>query len=88
MWPSPDTRTHWSARRYRRSPIVHRRRAKSLAAEQGIPLRELVSQALAEKLGRRNGDQKPLMRHFGELRDLRKETARINRIIETEFEQI
>jgi hypothetical protein len=28
------------------------------------------------------------MRHFGELRDLQKETARIDRIIETEFEQI
>jgi hypothetical protein len=64
------------------------RRAKSLAAEQGIPLRELISEALAEKLGRRNGDPKPWMRHFGELRDLQKETARIDRIIETEFEQI
>lgn len=30
----------------------------------------------------------PCMSHFGELRDLHKETARINRIIETEFEQI
>jgi len=64
------------------------RRAKSLAAEQGIPFRELVSEALAEKLGRRNGGQKPWMSHFGELRDLHKETARMNRIIETEFEQI
>jgi hypothetical protein len=64
------------------------RRAKSAAAEQGIPLRELVSEALAEKLRARGGEEKPWLKAFGKLRSLRKETARINRIIEEEFERI
>ena len=56
------------------------RRAKSAAAEKGIPLRELVSEALAERL-RCPAQDKPWMKAFGELRGLRKESARINRII-------
>jgi hypothetical protein len=64
------------------------RRAKSAAAEQGIPLRELVSEALAEKLRARGDEEKPWLKAFGKLRSLRKETARINRIIEEEFERI
>jgi hypothetical protein len=64
------------------------RRAKSAAAEQGIPLRELVSAALADKLRARTSADKPWMKSFGKLRGLRKETARINRIIEAEFGQI
>lgn len=64
------------------------RRAKSAAAERGIPLRALVSEALAEKLRGRGGHDKPWMKAFGKLRSLRKETARINRIIEEEFGQI
>jgi hypothetical protein len=64
------------------------RRAKSVAAERGIPLRALVSEALAEKLRADNGSGKPWMAAFGKLRHLRRETAKINRIIEEEFEQI
>jgi hypothetical protein len=64
------------------------RQAKSAAAEQGIPLRALVSEALTEKLRAREAGDKPWMRAFGKLRDLRKETARIGRIIEEEFERI
>jgi hypothetical protein len=64
------------------------RRAKSAAAEQGIPLRELVSQALAEKLSPRVGDDKPWLKAFGQLRHLHKETVKINKIIEQEFGQI
>jgi hypothetical protein len=64
------------------------RRAKSAAAEQGIPLRELVSEALADKLRPRSGDGKPWLKTFGKLRSLRKETARINKIIGEEFGQI
>jgi hypothetical protein len=60
------------------------RRAKSAAAEKGIPLRELVSEALAEKLRPRNCE-KPWMKTFGRLRRLHAETARINRIIDEEF---
>ena len=63
------------------------RRAQSLAAERGIPLRALVSDALAEKLRADNGSGKPWIAAFGKLRHLRRETAKINRIIEEEFEQ-
>ncbi|MGA7410313.1 MAG: hypothetical protein WBW33_07495 [Bryobacteraceae bacterium] len=64
------------------------RRAKSAAAQRGIPFRELVSEALAEKLTPGAAAEKPWMRTFGKLRGLRKETARINRIIKEEFERI
>jgi len=64
------------------------RRAKSVAAERGIPLRALISEALADKLRADDGSSKPWMTAFGKLRRLRSETAKINRIIEQEFEQI
>jgi hypothetical protein len=65
------------------------RRAKTVAAERGIPFRALVSEALADKLRvLRDKDSKPWMKTFGKLRDLHKETARINRIIQEEFDQI
>jgi len=64
------------------------RQAKSAAAEQGVPLRALVSQALAEKLRARGFQDKPWLKTFGKLRGLRKETARIGRIIEEEFGRI
>ena len=64
------------------------RRAKSLAAERGIPFRALVSEAVVDKLQAQNGRSKPWMAAFGRLRHLRRETARINQRIEREFEQI
>lgn len=65
------------------------RRAKSVAAERGIPFRALVSEALADKLrAQSHRDSKPWMKTFGKLRHLHRETARINRIIEEEFSQI
>ena len=64
------------------------RRAKSLAAERGIPFRALVSEAVGDKLQAENSRGKPWMAAFGRLRHLRRETARINRRIEREFEQI
>jgi hypothetical protein len=64
------------------------RRAKSAAAEQGIPLRELISDALAEKLRKPGIEDKPWLKAFGGLCGLRKETARINEIIQAEFGQI
>jgi hypothetical protein len=64
------------------------RKAKSAAAEQGIPLRELVSVALAEKLHVAESRHKPWLKTFGALRGLRKETARVNRIVEQEFGRI
>ena len=64
------------------------RRAKSVAAERGISLRELVSEALADKLRAQGTEDKPWLKTFGKLRGLHKETARINRIIEAEFGKI
>jgi hypothetical protein len=64
------------------------RRAKSVAAERGIPLRALITEALADRLRAENGKSKPWMAGFGKLRNLHEETARINRVIEEEFEQI
>lgn len=64
------------------------REAKSAAAEKGVPLRELVSEALAEKLRGPSVHDKPWMKTFGKLRGLRKESMRINRIIEEEFDRV
>ena len=65
------------------------RRAKSLAAERGIPFRQLVTEAVQDKLkGPSHSVEKPWMKTFGKLRHLRKETVRINRIIEEEFDRI
>ena len=64
------------------------RRAKSRAAARGVPLRQYVTEALDEKLKADSSDQKPWMKHVGKLKHLRKETRRINKIIESTFEQI
>jgi len=64
------------------------RRAKSVAAERGIPLREFVTEAVKEKLTGGRVVDKPWMAAFGKLRRLRKETAKINRRIEEEFEHV
>lgn len=65
------------------------RRAKSVAAERGIPLREFVTEAVREKLaGGRELAAQPWLAAFGKLRHLRRETAKINRLIEAEFEQV
>ena len=65
------------------------RRAKSAAAQRGIPLREFVTQAVKEKLGAESKfADKPWTKLAGGLKHLHKETQRINRIIEEEFEQI
>ena len=64
------------------------RRAKSAAAERGIPFRQLVSEALAEKLVARGTAERPWMTSFGRLKSLRRESARIARMVSNEFEQI
>jgi hypothetical protein len=64
------------------------RRAKSAAAEKGIPFRELVSQALTEKLSPQGRKDQPWMKSFGKLRSLRKDSARIRHTIEQEFGKV
>lgn len=65
------------------------RRAKAAAAERGIPLREFVTEAVKDKLAAdaRTGE-KPWVKHMGKLRHLHRETERINRLIEEDFEKI
>ena len=63
------------------------RRAKSAAAERGIPLRQLVTEAVQEKL-RATSQEKPWMKHLGKLKHLRKERKRIEKRVKEAFEQI
>ncbi len=63
------------------------RRAKSKAAEKGIPLYQFVTEAVEDKLKVKPArGAKPWMKHMGKLRDLRRETRRINKFIEQAFE--
>ena len=67
------------------------RRAKARAAEQGQKLREFVTEALQEKLSGRAGaagSEAPWMVGFGRLKRLSRETGRIARLIEREFDVI
>ena len=65
------------------------RRAKSKAAAQGMPLRQFVTEAVEEKLkSDASQEEKPWLKHMGKLKHLRKETARINRLIEEGSEKI
>jgi hypothetical protein len=63
------------------------RRAKSAAAERGIPLRQLVTEAVQEKL-RATPQQKPWMRHLGKLKPLHRERRQIEKRITEAFERI
>jgi hypothetical protein len=70
-------------------PDLTFRKAKATASALGIPLREFVTQAVEEKLSlRRRGQGKPWLECAGELAHLHKETKRIQRLIDEEFEQI
>lgn len=65
------------------------RRAKSVAASRGIPLRELVTEAVRQKLDAEAATAgRPWVKLMGKLKRLRKETARINRLIEEDSEKI
>jgi hypothetical protein len=63
------------------------RRAKSVAAERGIPLRQFVTEAVQEKLKTTTQD-KPWMKHLGKLKPLHKERKQIEKRVEEAFEQI
>lgn len=65
------------------------RQAKAKAAEQGIPLRQFVTEAVENQLrARPAAGERPWIRLAGRLRHLRKESARVNQLIEREFESI
>ncbi len=62
------------------------RRAKAKAAERGMPFRQFVTDAVEEKLrAESRAGEHPWLRMAGKLKHLRKETARINAVIEEEF---
>ena len=63
------------------------RRAKSLAAERGIPLRQFVTEAVQEKL-KVTPQERPWMKHLGKLKHLHKERKQIEKRVEETFEQI
>jgi len=65
------------------------RRAKSVAAERGIALREFVTEAVKEKLSAEaKTGEKPWVKHMGKLKHLRQETKRVNARIEEDSEKI
>lgn len=63
------------------------RRAKSAAAERGIPLRQLVTEAVQEKL-KLTTLEKPWMKHLGKLKHLQGERKQIEKRVEETFERI
>jgi hypothetical protein len=63
------------------------RKAKAKAAEQGVPLRQFVTEAVEAKLQTSTGE-KPWMKMAGGLRHLHKETVRIQKLIDDEFGRI
>ena len=66
------------------------RKAKARAAESGIPLRQFITEAVKAKLETTHpsSQQKPWMKGAGALKHLHKETVRIQKLIDEEFEQI
>jgi hypothetical protein len=63
------------------------RRAKSVAAERGIPLRQLVTEAVQEKL-KTTSRERPWMKHLGKLKHLHRERKQIEKRVEDAFERI
>ena len=70
------------------------RAATIVAARRGVPLRQLFTEAVEEKLRRCAGhaagseDEPPWMAGFGALSDLADETGRVLAAIEEEFETV
>lgn len=68
------------------------RKAKTLAAANGVTLKQLVTEALEDRLKRKTNagetSAAPWMVGFGQLSEHRAETRRIEAAIEEEFERI
>jgi hypothetical protein len=67
------------------------RRAKAAAAEEGISLKDFFTEAIGDRLhksGEMPKGAEPWRVAFGQLKHLHRETKRIEKIIEEEFEQI
>jgi hypothetical protein len=68
------------------------RKVKATAAERGQSLKEFVTEALRDKLaldtGRAYASEPAWMKGFGKLKRLHKETARVQSVVDQEFEVI
>ena len=67
------------------------RKLKSLAAEEGKSLKDVLTEAVADRLRRGTAAecaQKPWEAAFGGLKNLHRENVRINQAIAAEFENI
>ncbi len=70
-------------------PDLLYRRLKSSAATQGKTVKALVNEAIVEKLRQPVGPASPAWRKgFGQLRHLRNETRKVERIIDAEFSRV
>ena len=71
---------------------MYKRQAKARAAERGQSLKDFVAEALEARLNAGDestaSDDPGWMGGFGELRRLRKETARIQGLIDEAFEEV
>jgi hypothetical protein len=63
------------------------RRAKSAAAERGIPLRQFVTEAVQEKL-KMTSQERPWMKHFGRVQRLPGDRKQIEKRVGEAFGQI
>jgi hypothetical protein len=67
------------------------RQAKATAAQQGTSLNDFLTEAVRAELRKKGAlpsPNKPWTRAFGGLRDLHRETKRLERVIQQEFERI
>ena len=67
------------------------RKLKSTAAEEGRSIKEILTEAVTDRLRRRSTAErvaKPWESAFGGLKQLHRENLRIDRIINAEFESI
>ena len=67
------------------------KRAKVLAAQEGLSMKQLITESLQQRVAKRSTQTtlEPAWKQaFGAMRAYRKENRRIEKIIEQEFEQI
>jgi hypothetical protein len=67
------------------------RQAKATAAQQGTSLKDFLTEAVRAQLRKKSaaaGAKHAWTRAFGGLRDLHRETKRLERVIQQEFERI
>jgi hypothetical protein len=67
------------------------RRAKVLAAQEGLSMKQLITESLQQRVFKQSPEtaiEPPWKQAFGAMRAYKKENRRIEKLIEQEFEQI